>query len=83
MQIDAGLDTGDMLMKAETEIGAEETAPELGARLAVTGADLLMRTLEAMDAGTLRPEPQNPAEATYAPILTEARRSDRLEHAGG
>jgi methionyl-tRNA formyltransferase len=71
MQIDAGLDTGDMLMKAETEIGPEETAPELGARLAVTGADLLMRTLEAMDAGTLRPEPQNPAEATYAPILTK------------
>ena len=45
MRIDAGLDTGDMLLKWETEIGPEETAVELGARLAEAGADLLVRTL--------------------------------------
>src|ERR1035437_4286745 len=48
MRIDAGLDTGDMLLKAETEIGPEENAVELGARLAVMGADLLLETLEGL-----------------------------------
>ena len=48
MQIDAGLDTGDMLLKAETEIGPEETAVELGARLAPMGADLLVETLAGL-----------------------------------
>jgi methionyl-tRNA formyltransferase len=69
MRIDAGLDTGDMLLKWETEIGPEETAPELSARLAVAGADLLVETLAGLEAGTIRPIPQNDAEATYAPIL--------------
>ena len=46
MRIDAGLDTGDMLLKWETEIGGEETAIELGARLATPGAELLARTLD-------------------------------------
>jgi methionyl-tRNA formyltransferase len=67
MKIDAGLDTGDMLLKWETGIGPEETAVELGERLAVAGADLLVATLR--DLGTIRPQPQNDAEATYAPIL--------------
>ena len=48
MRINAGLDTGDMLLKWETEIGPEETAVELGARLAMAGADLLVRTLEEL-----------------------------------
>jgi methionyl-tRNA formyltransferase len=69
MRIDAGLDTGDMLLKAETEIGPEETAVELGERLAIIGADLLIETLEKMEAGTLAPEKQDPSEATLAPIL--------------
>lgn len=69
MRIDAGLDTGDMLLKWETEIGPEETAPELSARLAVAGADLLVETLAGLQAGTIQPVPQNDAEATYAPIL--------------
>ncbi|HZT36336.1 MAG TPA: methionyl-tRNA formyltransferase [Bryobacteraceae bacterium] len=69
MRIDAGLDTGDMLLKWETEIGPEETAPELSARLAVAGADLLAETLARLEAGTLEPIPQNDAEATYAPML--------------
>jgi len=67
MKIDAGLDTGAMLMKWETEIGQEETAVELGERLAEAGADLLIRTLE--DLPNIVPEPQDNAQATLAPIL--------------
>ncbi|HLK50937.1 MAG TPA: methionyl-tRNA formyltransferase [Bryobacteraceae bacterium] len=69
MRIDAGLDTGDMLLKAETAIGAEETAVELSQRLAAMGADLLVQTLEGLARGSIKPEPQNSAEATLAPLL--------------
>lgn len=69
MRIDAGLDTGDMLLRAETEIGPEETAPEVSARLAPMGADLLIETLSGLEAGTIVPRKQDPAEATYAPLL--------------
>lgn len=69
MRIDAGLDTGDMLLKWETDIGAGENALELGARLAPAGAQLLVETLRGLENGTIKPEPQNPAEATLAPIL--------------
>jgi methionyl-tRNA formyltransferase len=71
MLINAGLDTGDVLLKAETEIGEEETALELAPRLARLGAELLTRTLKGLAAGTITPLPQNDAEATYAPILTK------------
>ncbi len=67
MKIDAGLDTGDMLLKWETDIGPEETAVELGERLAVAGADLLVRTLAEL--GNIVPQKQDNAQATYAPIL--------------
>ena len=67
MKIDAGLDTGDMLLKWETEIGPEETAVELGARLATAGAELLVKTLEGL--GEIAPEKQDEAQASYAPIL--------------
>jgi methionyl-tRNA formyltransferase len=67
MKIDAGLDTGAMLKKWETEIGEEETAVELGARLAGAGADLLIRTLE--DLPNIVPEAQDSSQATLAPIL--------------
>jgi methionyl-tRNA formyltransferase len=67
MKIDAGLDTGDMLLKWETEIGAEETAVELGERLALAGADLLVRTLEELSG--IVPEKQDDSQATYAPML--------------
>jgi methionyl-tRNA formyltransferase len=69
MQIDAGLDTGDMLEKASWEIGADETAPELGARLAPLGADLLVDTIQKIEAGRATREPQKNDEATLAPIL--------------
>jgi methionyl-tRNA formyltransferase len=67
MRIDAGLDTGDMLLRAETAIGPEENAIELGSRLAVMGADLLVETLARID--TLALAKQDGAQATYAPIL--------------
>jgi methionyl-tRNA formyltransferase len=55
MRIDAGLDTGAMLLKSETEIPGDEDAPSLGKRLAVMGADLLVKTLEGLAAGTIVP----------------------------
>jgi methionyl-tRNA formyltransferase len=67
MRIDAGLDTGDMLLKAETGIGPDENAVELGARLAAMGAALLIETLA--DIETITPQKQDPAQATYAPLL--------------
>jgi methionyl-tRNA formyltransferase len=71
MRIDAGLDTGDMLAKAETEIGIEETAVDLGRRLSVIGAELLVSTLATVEAGTARLEKQDSAQATLAPQLTK------------
>ncbi|MEO8097180.1 MAG: methionyl-tRNA formyltransferase [Acidobacteriota bacterium] len=67
MKINAGLDTGDMLLRWETAIGAEETAVELGARLAVAGADLLTDTLARLD--DIAPQPQDNAEASWAPVI--------------
>ena len=69
MQIDAGLDTGDMLAKATAEIGPEETAPELSVRLAALGAQLLVRTVEDIKSGAAQRKKQNDSEATLAPIL--------------
>ncbi|HEX4772417.1 MAG TPA: methionyl-tRNA formyltransferase [Bryobacteraceae bacterium] len=69
MQIDAGLDTGDMLLKAETDIQPEETAPQLSARLAPMGATLLIEAIAGIEQGKIRREKQNDAEATLAPIL--------------
>lgn len=71
MQIDAGLDTGAMLRKAKLAIEADETAPELGARLAPLGAELLMETMAELEAGTAVAEKQNDADATLAPILNK------------
>ena len=67
MRIDAGLDTGDVLLRAETPIRADETAVDLAARLAVMGADLLVETLARID--EIKPEKQDSSEASYAPIL--------------
>ena len=69
MRIDAGLDTGDIVDQWETAIGAEETAPELSVRLALAGAELLVRTLAGLLDGSARPAPQDNARATLAPIL--------------
>ena len=69
MRIDAGLDTGAMLLKAETGIAPDEDAPSLGGRLAEMGARLLVETLDGLGAGSIVPEAQDPAQATYAPML--------------
>ncbi len=69
MRIDAGLDTGGMLMKTETEIGPEETAPELSARLAELGARLLIETMRGLERGSIQPERQDHAQHSLAPIL--------------
>jgi methionyl-tRNA formyltransferase len=69
MRIDAGLDTGDILLQAAMPIRASETAITLGPRLAELGAALLIETLGRLEAGTLKPTPQDHAQASLAPIL--------------
>ncbi len=69
MKMDAGLDTGDMLLTVKTEIGEYETAEELFSRLAVLGGELLINTLNKLEAGEIIPTPQNDSEHTYAPII--------------
>ena len=70
MKMDSGLDTGDMLLKAETEIGEYETAEELFERLAVIGGDLLLKTIDGLEKGSITPTPQNDKEHTYAPMIS-------------
>ena len=69
MRMAAGLDSGPILLRAETPIGDRETAGELSARLAVLGGDLLLRTVDEIEAGTLEPQPQDDSQVTYAPRL--------------
>lgn len=69
MRIDAGMDTGEMLLQREIAIGAQETAPELAARLSQAGAPLMAETLRGLAGGTITPKTQNHAEASYAPML--------------
>jgi methionyl-tRNA formyltransferase len=69
MLIDAGLDTGAILLARSTPIGAEETAPALEARLAQMGGELLLETITGLESGRVVPVPQDHARATLAPIL--------------
>lgn len=69
MFMDAGMDTGDMILKAATEIRPEDTADSLGERLAPLGAGLLVETLALLEAGRAPREPQDSNLATYAPML--------------
>lgn len=66
---DAGMDTGDMLQKAQTQVREGETAGELTERLAQMGAELLIKTLKDIEAGVCPRTPQDPSEATYEPLL--------------
>jgi methionyl-tRNA formyltransferase len=77
MQMDAGLDTGPVLHRIETEIPGDETAGELSVRLAELGAAALVEALMLLAAGKARPEPQDEARATYAPKIT--RQTSRLD----
>ncbi len=67
MQMNEGLDTGDMLSKAEVPITSEDTGGSLHDKLMVAGGDLLLDTLKKLD--SLVPIPQNDAESTYAPPI--------------
>ena len=70
MMTDIGIDTGDMLLRDEVEIGENETAEELTERLAVLGAGTLIRTLKALEDGTLVRTPQEEEKSSYQPMLT-------------
>jgi len=69
MRIDAGMDTGHILLQQEIDIAPEETATELTESMAEAGAPLMLETLRGLAAGKLVARPQNNDEATYAPLL--------------
>src|SRR5262245_42278128 len=69
MLMDAGLDTGPILLRRATAIGDEETAAELTPRLAGLGAELLVEALSRLERGEIGLESQNDAKSTLAPIL--------------
>jgi methionyl-tRNA formyltransferase len=69
MKIDAGLDTGDILLQQEISIAPNETAETLAPKLAAVGSDLTVETLHGLRTGAVHPRKQNNAEATLAPIL--------------
>ena len=70
MMTDIGMDTGDILLKAETPIGPDETYVQLSNRLSDLGGSLLLETLNRFESGMLVRTPQNPDEATYCHTLT-------------
>ena len=69
MRIDAGLDTGDILLQRELEIAEEDTSETLAPKLAAIGAELMGATLRGLDQKTLIATPQDNSQATLAPIL--------------
>ncbi len=71
MLMDVGLDTGDILLKAETEIGENETAGELFDRLAVLGGELIIETLDKLKKGEITPQKQDESLATHTSKITK------------
>lgn len=71
MYLSAGMDEGDIIDVRKTKIGETETAGELMDRLALLGAELLVDTVRAIEHGTAAGTPQDPALASYAPMLTK------------
>ncbi|WP_413164349.1 methionyl-tRNA formyltransferase [Capilliphycus salinus ALCB114379] len=69
MLMDAGMDTGPMLLKQSVEIGLLDNAIDLGRRLSSITADLLVETLIKLNAGEIQPVPQDDSQATYAPLI--------------
>ena len=69
MRINAGLDAGDILLQEPVSIAPEETAESLAPRLAGIGAELMIKTLHGLKAGTIHPRPQDHTQATLAPTL--------------
>ncbi|MGV3720486.1 MAG: methionyl-tRNA formyltransferase [Actinomycetota bacterium] len=70
MFMDAGMDTGDMLLKAPCPIYPEDTSATLAERLAPLGASLLVETLAALETGAVMRVAQDSSKATYAPMLS-------------
>jgi methionyl-tRNA formyltransferase len=71
MLMDAGMDTGAMLKVGRTAIAPLENAQALAAKLSLISAELLVETLLELNQGTVQPIPQDPAQATYAPLITK------------
>lgn len=69
MVMDEGVDTGDILLQEETSVRSDETYDELHDRLAILGAELLLRAVQETEAGTARRRPQDHSRATYFPLL--------------
>lgn len=69
MMMADGIDTGDMLLKSTVEVGPNETASELYARLATVGAALLTQTIDKLD--TIIPQPQDHSASSHAPMLSK------------
>lgn len=69
MMMEEGLDTGDMLIKRETEIGENETYQELYDRLSVMGGEVLAETIKALEMGELSPEKQDDSLSCYSPMI--------------
>jgi len=87
MRMDEGMDSGDILLQEATPIGPEETVGELHDRLAKTGAELLLKTIQMIEDGTVRRTPQDHAAATFAPrlkkedgIIDWQRNADEIVH---
>ena len=72
MKLDAGMDTGDMLLQHEITIEPEDTAASIHDRLAEIGAGLMLKTLDGIEKGTANRIPQDPALASYAPMLKKS-----------
>ncbi len=71
IQMDPGMDTGDMLLKSHLAIGLLDNFPRVAASLAQQCADLLVETLRGLDSQQLTSKPQNPDLATYAPLIAK------------
>ena len=71
MLMDEGMDTGDMLLKAYTDINLFENAYQIAEKLANQGADLLIETLEKLESNEIQAVPQNNEEATYASLINK------------
>jgi methionyl-tRNA formyltransferase len=69
MRIDAGLDTGEILLQQQLALAPDDTAETLAPRLASIGADLMIETLRGLEAGSVHPRPQDNSQATLALIL--------------
>lgn len=69
MFMDKGMDTGDILLSARTAIRSDETSQTLHDRLAIIGADLLLKTLKGLENNDIQPVTQKHEDATYAPLL--------------